>query len=161
MTADKVELHLRQVDLANLDATNRLAALHRLMDEINALPPDERLKYRQDGKWRALFDKMTDQEKAAFIEGTLPSGFQQVLKSFEKMPPDKRRQVIDDTMARLKNTANPTSPPLSPALQQEVVRVGLQTYFTQGSAQAKAELAPLLDEMQQMMQKGNLFRGDR
>jgi len=161
MTADKVETHLRQVDLTRLDATNRSATLHQLIGEINALPPDERLRYRQDGQWRPVFDQMNEAEKSMFIEGTLPSGFQQVLKSFEKMPSEKRRQVIDETMARMRNMASPTSPPLSPALQQEVVRVGLQTYFTQGSAKAKAELAPLLDEMQQMMQKGTLFRGDR
>jgi len=161
MTAEKVETHLRQVDLSNMDATNRLAALHRLIDEVNALPPDERQKYRQDGQWRPVFDQMNEREKSMLIEGTLPSGFENVLKSFEKMPPEKRRQVIDETMARLKNMANPTAPPLSPALQQEVIKEGLQTYFTKSSAQAKAELAPLLDEMQQMMQKGTLFRGDR
>jgi len=161
MTAEKVEQHLRQIDLAGLDAAGRAAALQKLMAEINALPGDERLKYRQDGQWRSLFDRLNEQEKAAFIEGTLPSGFKQILASFEKMPPEKRKQVIDDTLARMKNKADPTSPPLSPALQQDVVRVGLKAYFMDGSAQTKAELAPLLDQMQQMMQRGTLFRGDR
>jgi hypothetical protein len=161
VTAEKVEQHIQQVDLAKLGPSGRGEALHQLMDEVNALSTEERQKYRQDGRWRPLFDKMNDEEKSVFIEGTLPSGFKQILTSFEKLSPEKRKQTIEETMARLKKTSDPTSPPLSPSLQQDVVRVGLNAYFTQSSPQAKAELAPLLEEMQHQMMKGNLFRGDR
>jgi hypothetical protein len=44
--------------------------------------------------------------------------------------------------------------PISPELEQRIRTLGLQTYFTQSSAQTKAELAPLLEELQRVMEMG-------
>jgi hypothetical protein len=166
MTAEKVESHLREIDWVKLSAAERAAVLRRLMAEINSLATDERQKYRLDGEWRALFNEMNDDEKSAFINGTMPSGFKQVLATFEQLSPEKRQRTIDETLKHLREDVDGNNEPgtnalaLSPALQQKMVSVGLKSFYTQSSAQSKAELAPVLEEMQQMMEKGTLFRGD-
>jgi hypothetical protein len=115
----------------------------------------------------AWFDQMSDAEKSDFIEQTLPTGFQQMIAAFEQMPEDKRRKAIDDALrhlreARAKLEAGGRPPgggggppqPISPELEQRIRTLGLQTYFTQSSAQTKAELAPLLEELQRVMEMG-------
>ena len=165
MTAEKVELHLREIDWGKLNAAERAEVLHKLMAEINSLSTDERQKYRRDGEWRTLFNEMDEAEKSAFIEGTMPSGFKQVLATFEQLSPEKRKRTIDETLKHLredgdgKRERDTNAPVMSPALQQKMVSVGLKSFYTEGSAQTKAELAPVLEEMQQMMEKGTLFRG--
>jgi hypothetical protein len=52
-------------------------------------------------------------------------------------------------------------PPISPELQEKVMKLGMQSFYSQSSAQTKAELAPLLEQMQQVMQNGRLMREPR
>src|SRR6185312_15984597 len=104
----------------------------QLADKINALSAEERRQWRTESDWKDWFKDMTEEEKAQFIEATMPAGFKQMLTSFEQLPESKRRKVIDDTLRRLKETpqaalqsgTNSTAygtngaPALSPELEQ-------------------------------------------
>ena len=174
-TAEKVAAYLHQTDLAKLSAEKRAQALRELSRQMAALPVEERRKARLDEAWERWFAAMTEQEKGAFIEATMPSGFKQLIASFEQLPEDKRRRAVSDALRDLKkardddaadeqselriNTNRP--PELSEELQQKVVRIGLKSFYTESSAQTKAELAPVLEEMQRLMESGALLRGPR
>ena len=177
MTAEKVAAYLRGTDLGQLSGKQRAAALRELAKRMNALNIEERRRARIGGEWNKWFAAMDDREKVEFIEATLPSGFKQMLNSFEELPEAKRRQAIDRAMTQMKKAreaaeedgfvaSNDDDPDgdmgkLSPDAQQRVVQIGLKSYYSQSSAQTKAELAPLLEEMQQLMESGILFRGRR
>ena len=172
MTEEKVRAYAESVDLSKLSGDARARAIKRLADMLNALSLEERRKARLDRLTWVWLNAMTEEEKAAFIEATMPTGFKQMITAFEQLPDDKRKQTIDDAMRRLRedggrqgfgprrgNTQGTNAPPpLSDQLQAQIRTIGLKTFYSQSSAQTKAELAPLLDEMQRVMESGRPFR---
>ncbi len=177
VTAEKVRAYLRSVDLSQLSGDARAKALRDLAAKLNALGYEDRRNARLDGEWSRWFAAMTEEEKSAFLEATMPTGFKQMISAFEQLPDEKRKKTIDDALKRLKEARdNPPSssgpalarvdgtnrpPVLSEELQQKVRGIGLNTFYSQSSAQTKAELAPLLEEMQRAMEKGLPLRGPR
>jgi len=175
LTAEKVAAYLRSVDLSQLSGEARAKALRDLARKMNALSVEERRRARFEGDWDRWFAAMMEEEKSAFIEATLPSGFKQMLQSFEQMPEETRARAIDRAMKELAKAREEAekekgvavqspaqrSGELSPELQQKVVTIGLKSFYGESSAQTKAELAPLLEEMQRLMESGMLFRGRR
>src|SRR6266705_4377201 len=169
-TADKARAYAESMDLRKLSAAERRKAIKKLADMLNALSPEERRKARLEGVARTWFDEMTEEEKAAFLEETMPTGFKQMITACEQLPEEKRRKTIDDTLRRLKdaqqkdpaaraagaqtNGINGTNAPpvLSKELEDKVRTIGLQTFYSQSSAQTKAELAPVLEELQKVME---------
>jgi hypothetical protein len=111
---------------------------------------------------------MTEPEKGQFIEATMPTGFTQVLNVFEDMPEERRKKIIDDAMKQLKAThrlatdrepgqdasmyGTNAPPVLSASLEKRMRTIGLKTFYTESSAEAKAELAPFLEELQHQME---------
>jgi hypothetical protein len=175
MTAEKVRAFLQETDLGTLSGDARARALHELAEKVNALPVEERRRARADRLWSTWFQEMTEAEKGEFLDATLPSGFHQMLASFEQQPADKRQRAIDEAIKQLRQErnsltdkpagANPDDtngpPVLSQELQKKVTTIGLSSVYSGSSAETKAELAPLLEEIQKNMESGRLFRGGR
>ena len=170
VTPEKVRAYTTSLDLRQLSAAQRAAALQKLAEMLNALSLEERRSLRVERlTW---FEALTDAEKGTFLEATLPTGFKQMINAFEEMPPDKRQRVVEQALkqmkeAREKMTANGQPPAgagnrqLSPELQEQVTKIGLKSFYSQSSAQTKAELAPLLEEMQHALESGRMLRGPR
>jgi len=172
MTADKIRAYVAQVDLSRLSGADRAQAIRDLADKINRLSPEERRTARLDGIWATWFQEMTEDEKATFLEATMPSGFKQMLASFEQQPEDKRHRAITNAMERLKDAREMSQsdydkktkpkgtnqPVISEDLQKKIAVIGLKSVYSDSSAQTKAELAPLLEEIQKNMEAGRMFR---
>ena len=112
---------------------------------------------------------MTEAEKGAFIEATLPTGFKQMLTAFEQLSEDKRRNAIEDALRRLRQSRDRLEAEgvlergtnrvvLSKELEAKVQTIGLKAFYSESSAQTKAELAPVLEELQRVMESGRPFR---
>jgi len=172
MTAEKVRAFAESVDISKLSGAARAKAIRDLEDKLNALSLEERRRARLERVSWGWFDQMTEEEKAGFIDATMPTGFKQMLTSFEQLPEEKRRRSIDDALRRLReardqlaadqpggNQGGSNAPPvLSDELQAKVRSIGLKTFYSQSSAQTKAELAPVLEELQRVMESGRPFR---
>ena len=171
VTPEKLRAYVKSVDFSHLSAAERAAAIKKFADMLNALSLEERRSLRL--KRMAWFDQMTEAEKSEFLEATLPTGFKQMLAAFEEMPPEKRQKVVDQAVKQMKEAGEKMAgggqstpsgsggPGLSPELQEKVTKIGLQSFYSQSSAQTKAELAPLLEEMQRQMESGRMLRGPR
>jgi hypothetical protein len=170
MTAEKVRAYMDSVDFAHLTGAARAKALKELEDKLNALSYEERQKLRAEHMIGDWFAEMTEAEKEQFIEATMPTGIKQMLTSFEQLPEDKRRKMIDDALKNLRQqnqrmasgtdaSAPATNgPPISPELEAKIRTIGLNSFYSQSSAETKAELAPVLEELQRNMESGRMLR---
>jgi hypothetical protein len=168
VTAEKVQAYVAAVDLSKLSAAERAEALRKLADMLNRLSLEERREMRMGRTVGDWFSQMTEKEKAEFIEATMPTGFKQMIAAFEELPADRRQRTVDQALRRLReqqprnafDESNGTNaPPLSPELEAKVRTIGLKSFYSESSAQTKAELAPLLEELQRSMESGRAFRG--
>jgi hypothetical protein len=173
VTPEKVRAYTESVDFSHLPAAERAAALQKLAAMLNALSLEERQQLQLDRTAYKWFEEMTEAEKGEFLEATMPTGFKQMLAAFEDMPPDKRQRVVDQAVKQMKAAreemaAGGQMPPpgtngvvLSAELREKVTKIGLKSFYSQSSAQTKAEMAPLLEEMQRMMESGRMMHGPR
>jgi hypothetical protein len=173
VTPEKVRAYVAAVDFSHLSAAEREAVLQKLAAMLNALSLQERQGLRLDHTAYKWFEQMTEAEKSEFLEATMPTGFKQMIGAFEDMPSDKRKRVVDQAVkqmkdAREKMAAGGQMPPpgtntvmLSAELQDEVTKIGLKSFYSQSTAQTKAELAPFLEEMQRTMESGRMLRQPR
>jgi hypothetical protein len=174
VTVERVRAYVESVDLSKLSGDARARAIRKLADMLNALSIEQRQKARLERLSWSWFSQMTEDEKSGFIEVTMPTGFKQMLTAFEQLPEDKRRKTVDDALRRLRNAQRrmqaddaedgqppPTNGPpvISEELQAQIRTIGLKTFYSQSSAQTKAELAPVLEELQRVMESGRPFRG--
>ncbi len=173
LTAEKADDYVKSVDLTKLSADARARAIRKLAEMLNGLSFEERQKARLERVAWPWLEQMTEQEKAGFIEATMPTGLKQMLTAFEQLPEDKRRRSVQDALVRLRDTqarllaGGAELPPgatngvlsLSPELQARIRTMGLNAFYSQSSAQTKAELAPVLEELQRVMESGRAFRG--
>ena len=170
MTAAKLQAYVSAVDLSKLRGSEREKAIAGLIKRLNALSPEERRKARFNRAAFGWFEEMTETEKSDFVEQTMPTGFKQMLSSFEQLPEDKRRRAIDDALKRFREARKEAAdegvvtsgigdePPISKELEQKIRTIGLRTFYSDSSAQTKAELAPVLEELQRSMESGRPFR---
>ncbi len=170
MTAEKFRAFTQSHDLSRLEGEERARALRELVDKLNALPHEERRKVRRGRDWDAWFNAMTDAEKEAFIEATFPSGVKQMITAFEALPENRRKRTIDEAMKSLRENAaigderegdvqlGESDPGVSPELEKKIRTVGLKTFFAESSAKTKAEVAPLLEEIQRVLETGGRRR---
>ena len=173
VTVETIRAYVQSVDLNRLSAADRAKAIRKLADMLNALSIEERQKARLERLSWSWFSQMTEDEKAGFIEATMPTGFKQMLASFEQLPEEKRRKTVDDALRRLRDSQariraadsedgqpGTNGPPvISDELQAKIRTIGLKTFYSQSSAQTKAELAPVLEELQRVMESGRPFQG--
>lgn len=165
LTPEQVSAYAHSLDLSKLSAADRSKALHKLADWLNGLSAEERRGMTTD---MALFGQLTEEEKAWFLEATMPTQIKQALAMFERLPEDRRQKVIDGALRDLRaQAANAQSdgqagtnapPQISPELEAKVRTLGLKTFYSESSAETKAELAPLLNELQLQMENGRQFR---
>jgi hypothetical protein len=170
VTPEKVRDYVASVDFSKLSGADRKAALRKLADMLNHLSLEERQHLRLDGRAYQWFEEMTEEEKGEFLEATMPTGFKQMLTAFEEMPEERRKRAVDQAVKSLKDArekmlASGEMPApqtngivLSDDLRQKVAAIGLKSFYSQSSAQSKAELAPVMEELQRMMETGAMMR---
>ena len=174
VTPESLREDFQKSDLGKLPASERQSVIGSIAAKVSQLESNfARREAQSDGTWLRFFEQLSDEEKSKFIEATLPMGLKQLLDSFEKLPPEMRQKALRNAMKRLRETFVPNpkevlvsngtntmsipKPLISASLQDKIVSMGLASLWKDGSPQTRAELAPLLEEIQRSMQNGQLI----
>ena len=159
VTAEKVVAFIGEKPLQGLSTKDRLHRIEGLADRVNHLDFDERQKFRLEKRLRNFFLEMSEAERAHYLELTLPNGMKNMMEAFNKMTPQKRKQVVNRAVTELSRvSAQGDRAEMEKALGDEnlkkVVAEGMKAYFTEANSQTKLDLQPLLDQVQNILQMG-------
>jgi hypothetical protein len=152
-TAASVTAYAQSIDLARLQGEARARAIARMEKMVNRISFDERRQLDRDRISRDFLHQLTPEEQDAYLDATLPTGFQQLMDSFNKMDPAKRKQLVTDALARMKEHEGQGPPPGADShLAQHVIDQGLKSFYRDANADVKLDLAPLIEQMQRNLE---------
>jgi hypothetical protein len=157
ITAEKAIAYMQSHRLAGLSAAERKRILEGLAYRVNRLSFEERQKFRFEKSVREMFDEMSDEERARYLDLTLPKGMQQMMEAFNQMPPAKRKQVVTralNDMNRMRDEMGQEdlAKSLSDQNVQRIIDEGMKKYISGANADTKLDLQPLIEQMQSIMQ---------
>ena len=130
----------------------RRKVIDTVAGQIGRLNFEERRETRLGKKPEAFFKNLTPDEKAYFVEQTVPAGFKQMIEALNRMTPEKRvkfvAKAIDD-LRKQREESGETVPGFGDPNVQKIISSGLSSVYSEASPETKMDLAPLLEEMQQ------------
>jgi len=152
-TAASVTAYARGIDLDTLQGAARARAIERMEKMVNRVSFQERQQLDRDHISHDFFRKLSPDEQNAYLDATLPTGFQQLMESFNKMDPLKRKQIVTEALARMKeHEGQGPRPGFDSNVAQHVIDQGLKSFYRDASADVKLDLAPLAEQMQRNLQ---------
>jgi len=156
-TAASVTAFVHSTDLASLQGDARARAIQRMEDMVNRISFEERQQLDRERISRNFFDQLTPDEQGAYLDATLPTGFKQLMESFNKMDPVKRKQIVNQALERMKEHEGEGPPPgaAQSNLAQHVIDQGLKSFYQDANADVKLDLAPLVEQMQRNLEQAH------
>ncbi len=163
MTAEKTLAYAHDHSLEGKSDADRAEIIEGLADRVNRLSFDERQKFRHQDDLRAMFEKMTPAERLRYLDLTLPRGMKQMMEAFNKMEPDKRRQLVNravNDLTRARDEAGPKDQDrlrtsLNDQTTQKIINEGMKSFLSDATAETKLDLQPLIEQMQTLLQTGH------
>ena len=152
-TAASVGAYAGSIDLGSLQGDARVRAIARMENMVNRISFADRQQLDRDRIGRDFLHKLTPAEQDAYLDATLPTGFQQLMDSFNKMDPIKRKQLVSDALARMKEREGQGPPSgVNSNVAQRVIDQGLKSFYRDANADVKLDLAPLVEQMQRNLE---------
>ena len=151
-TPKSVSALLAKSDFGNVEPAGRTAVIERAAAQLNRLNYEDRKLVRESGADREFFERLTADERGRFLDLTFPEGFKQTLNALNKMPPEKRKQILERVLAEIKKGVPESDAKLMDEHAKKLVSVGIETFYKESSAEVKLEFAPVIEELQRASQ---------
>ncbi|MGH8048684.1 MAG: hypothetical protein ACREKL_15700, partial [Chthoniobacterales bacterium] len=150
---------VRYVDahpIAAASPAERPRIIDKVAAQLNRLDYEQRRSVRMSKSLDGFFHDMTEPERNAFLDKTLPEGFHQMMIALNKMTPEKRKQIVDRALADIEksNTDGSQKPrrPVDDAQAKKIVNQGMSAFYEDASADVKLDFAPVIEQIQRSMQ---------
>jgi hypothetical protein len=152
-TAASVTEYYHSTDLDKLQGDARARAIARMETMINRISFEDRQQLDRSGINHDFLHKLTPAEQDAYLDATLPTGFQQLMESFNKMDPVKRKDILSKALAQMKEHEGEGMPQGTDAnMVQHVVDQGMKSFYRDANADVKLDMAPLVEQMQRNLE---------
>ncbi len=161
VTPERLAAYMATNPLADLEAPDaREKLIRNVAAKVNALDYERRWEARQSGDqtMQPFFRSMQPGEFALFVELTAGPHFTKVMQAFNEMDAEERQRIAQETVRQLKEGER-MGPRQTERLEAEGVEIfekvaseGLRAYYQEASAETKIDLAPVLEQMQEVMQ---------
>ena len=151
-TALSVAGYVHANDLHSKTGGDRKKAIDHVTAMMNQISLDERQELRRERVTDDFFRSLTPDEQAEYLDATLPTGFKQMMESFNKMDPAKRKEIVDHALVEMKKHQGEQPKDVDQKNVQKIVDQGLRSFYSDANADVKLDLAPLIEQMQQNLQ---------
>ena len=151
-TAASVAAWIDATPVPAAGSPERAAYLADLTDRVNRLRGPDRMDAGLETRLRATFAALSDAEQSAYLDATLPKGFDQLMLVLNAMDPAERRRMVDEAQRRIAEEGGPP-PELSGPQLERIVDEGMRSYLSDANAQTKLDLQPLVEQMQASLQR--------
>ena len=153
-TAEDVQRLLARQSVADLAGNARQDLINRLADRINRLSFEERQRLRRSEELNLFFLSLTEAERHAFMDATLPRGMRQLMQALNDMPAQERQRLVDRALRDLRETGPDETPVnVDDEETRRLVSHGLEAYFEEASPETKLQIAPLIEQLQRRLQR--------
>ena len=143
-----------------VSVTERAAYLENAIKNMNLLTFEQRREVREDGTdvVKKFFDSLTQDERKLYVDRTVQKAFDAVIKGFNAMAPEERKNVVTRVRRDIRANRNGDEAQKradeDQKLFDEFIDIGIEDYLKNASTDEKMKLAPAIEDMQTRIRSG-------
>lgn len=171
VTAENIERKIEAADFEDwsdgmpIDGSSEVRSekLEEIAEMFNRLDFGERQRAREERVGEEMFNRLTRDEKERFVDLTIRQSMETFMEAVDAMAPAERKKVIEDGLRQIEDGRTEEeiakAREVSDRLLSKITEEGLRAYFEKAGADAKQDLAPLMEAMDGVMKglSGNEF----
>lgn len=162
-TPEKIRAYALKNDITQInDPEERKQILSKMADMMNQMEVEDFQDFESredDRELRENFMRnLTPEEQWFFMEKRMGKAFSQMMTVFNEMDREERKEMVADALEQIRKNNrkgegfnDPDMEEVDPEIVEKVTEAGLEAYFRDASAETKIDLAPLLEEVQKVM----------
>lgn len=151
-TPEALSAYIDQHPIENLAPAQREQVIQKVADQLNRLNFDQRQELRKLRADRKLFEQMTPEERARFMDLTMPEGFRQLMLALNKMDPEKRKKMVQRALDDIDKDTPEIGERINREAAQKMISQGMSSFYEEASADVKLEFAPVIERLQRATQ---------
>jgi hypothetical protein len=129
---------------------DRAKLIEEVAKRVNRLEYEQRREMDKQRKLEKFWLALTAEEKGRYLDRVLPSGFKQMMESFNKMEPGKRRKMVQKAVDDLREHGGDRErrDANDPAFRK-IIDQGLKSFYSDATIDAKMDALPFLEALEQ------------
>ena len=129
---------------------DRAKLIEEVAKRVNSLEYEQRREMDKQRKLEKFWLGLTAEEKGRYLDRVLPSGFKQMMESFNKMEPGKRRKMVQEAVDDLREHCGDRErrDANDPAFRK-IIDQGLKSFYSDATIDAKMDALPFLEALEQ------------